>query len=328
MSCRSTTSVSIPSSIAAVGRRVAPYSEWTGSPVASSRDDGTLSSSTPRMPCSGLNSATTVTPGALCSKSMVDAPVTDFPVWLVMRPTLRPFSIAKPSRASTSMPGSTRVVGVAPTGRAASADAPKSVPVKRRSRVCPSGGGSRIAEAATVATRARTAPTSPVPSGCRRLDRKITKRPVRGSAQSDVPVNPVWPNEPIGINSPRLAEKLVSTSQPRPRAARMPTGVAWVIIFATVSGASTRRGPRAPPASSMRTNRVRSRAVLKRPAWPATPPMRRAVGSCTTPRSGSSPGALHGQASRKRQRSVGAMRPRRSMGGRKPVSVMPSGSKT
>ncbi len=280
------------------------------------------------MPCSGLKSATSDTPGALCSRSMVGVPLAARPVWLVMSPTLRPCSSAKPSRASTSMPVSTRVVGVPGTGRAGSGEAPKSVPVVRRLVGSSSPGPPLSAAAAMVATRARSGVTSPLPSGCRRLERKITNSFVRGSTQIDVPVKPVWPNEPSGISSPRLAEKPVSTSHPRPRCALRLAGVAGVIILATVSGDSTRRGPRAPPPSSIRTKRVRSRAVLKRPAWPATPPIRRAVGSCTTPRSGSASGALHGHASRKRQRSVGAIRPTRSSGGWKPVSVMPSGSNT
>ena len=62
------------------------------------------------------------------------------------------------------------------------------------------------ADAATVATRARRGVTSPVPSGCTRFDMKITNRPVAGSIQTDVPVNPVWPNDPIGSSSPRLDE--------------------------------------------------------------------------------------------------------------------------
>src|SRR5437763_299337 len=42
------------------------------------------------MPCSGLNSATTVTPGALRSRSMVGLPERSMPVWLVIRPMRRP----------------------------------------------------------------------------------------------------------------------------------------------------------------------------------------------------------------------------------------------
>jgi hypothetical protein len=47
------------------------------------------------------------------------------------------------------------------------------------------------ADAATVATRARSGVTSPLPSGCTRLDRKTTNISVVGSIQIDVPVKPV-----------------------------------------------------------------------------------------------------------------------------------------
>src|SRR5262245_60530755 len=74
-----------------------------------------------------------------------------------------------------------------------------------------------ISVAATVATFPRSAVTSPVPSGCRRLERKITYDFDPGSTQMLVPVNPVWPNEaPIGNRSPRLAEYDVSISHPSP----------------------------------------------------------------------------------------------------------------
>src|SRR5262245_1040052 len=62
------------------------------------------------------------------------------------------------------------------------------------------------AAAAIVATRPRKTVTSPLPSGCSRLERKMTYDRDAGSIQSDVPVNPVCPNEPIGKRSPRLAE--------------------------------------------------------------------------------------------------------------------------
>ena len=63
-----------------------------------------------------------------------------------------------------------------------------------------------IADAAIVATRARSGVTSPLPSGWTRLDRKTTNIRVNGSIQSDVPVKPVCPNDPIGSSSPRLPE--------------------------------------------------------------------------------------------------------------------------
>ena len=57
-----------------------------------------------------------------------------------------------------------------------------------------------------VATRARSGVTSPLPSGCTRFERKTTQVFVSGSIQSDVPVKPVWPNEPSGSSSPRFDE--------------------------------------------------------------------------------------------------------------------------
>ena len=77
----------------------------------------------------------------------------------------------------------------------------------------------------------------------------------------------------------------------------------------------------------MRQKRERSAAVLNRPAWPATPPMRLAVGSCTTPRSISS----RRPAARPRERRTRLRWARSSdaatAGGRNVVSRMPSGSK-
>ena len=68
------------------------------------------------------------------------------------------------------------------------ADGTKSRPV-----IATSGGSvTPVAADATIdATRARSAPTSPCPSGCTRFDRKMTQTPVSGSTQIDVPVNPV-----------------------------------------------------------------------------------------------------------------------------------------
>src|ERR1019366_2751214 len=68
-------------------------------------------------------------------------------------------------------------------------------------------GAMSVSDAATIdAILARSGVTSPAPSGCTRLDRKITKTLVAGSIQIDVPVKPVWPNEPMGRKSPRFAE--------------------------------------------------------------------------------------------------------------------------
>ncbi|MEZ5286573.1 MAG: hypothetical protein R2712_17555 [Vicinamibacterales bacterium] len=117
-------------------------------------------------------------------------------------------------------------------------------------------------------------------------------------------------------------------SHPSPRFAAIDSGVAREVMRATVAGARMRTPSSVPPASSMRAKRDRSRAVEKRPACPATPPMRREVGSWTTPLRGTAEGRLHGQASIVSQRSVGAILVRWSAEGRNPVSRIPSGWNT
>ena len=67
-------------------------------------------------------------------------------------------------------------------------------------------GRSMTAAAASVATRPRRATTCPPPSGCTRFERKTTNVWLDGSTQIDVPVKPVWPNEPTGNRAPRFAE--------------------------------------------------------------------------------------------------------------------------
>ena len=74
-----------------------------------------------------------------------------------------------------------------------------------RTGICPAGR-SITAAAASVATRPRSATTRPPPSGCTRFERKTTNVRLDGSSQIDVPVKPVWPNEPTGNRSPRFAE--------------------------------------------------------------------------------------------------------------------------
>jgi hypothetical protein len=76
----------------------------------------------------------------------------------------------------------------------------------------------------------------------------------------------------------------------------------------------------------MRQKIARSAAVLNNPAWPATPPMRRAVQSCTTPRIIFALGPSHGQPNSVHG-SVGAIRGCSDAGGRNIVSFIPSGSK-
>src|SRR4029450_2798556 len=181
-----------------------------------------------------------------------------------------------------------------------------------------------MAAATTDATRARSGVTSPRPSGCTRFDRKITNVLVTGSIHIDGPVKPVWPKDPIGNSSPRLDDSGESISQPRPRAGAIVSGVARRVIFATLSGERIRRPFHFPPARSIRANIARSSAVPNSPACPAYPPLRRAVGSCTTPRSREAAGVSQGQASGSHD-SVGAMRFLIDEGGRKPVSRIPSG---
>ena len=87
--------------------------------------------------------------------------------------------------------------------RPATAPGRSRVPVRA---TCGGTTASGMAEATTLATRARSGVASPLPAGCTRLVRMITNVRVSGSIHSDVPVNPVWPNDPTGNNSPRLAE--------------------------------------------------------------------------------------------------------------------------
>ncbi len=85
-----------------------------------------------------------------------------------------------------------------------SPEGPKSRPVHMAVAAPP--GADRIADAATVATRARSGVTSPFPSGWTRLERNTTNMSVNGSIHSDVPVQPVCPKEPTGSSSPRFEE--------------------------------------------------------------------------------------------------------------------------
>ena len=89
-------------------------------------------------------------------------------------------------------------------------------------------------------------------------------------------------------------------------------GCCGVVIFSTISG--DRIGL---PFSNAWANFERSSAVEKTPACPATPPMRRALGSCTTPRS-ILPCSSY---------SVGAILGRQAAGGRKRVCVICNGVK-
>ena len=125
-----------------------------GRPVVSSRLSETAASTSPRMPCSGLNSLTSLTPGARNRTSIVEAPPRVRPVWLVTSPTRLFRSGRNPSSTRTSIPHRTgrtaRAVfgsedGAGPGSARASAD---------RGRP---GDASTIAAAASVATSTRSA---------------------------------------------------------------------------------------------------------------------------------------------------------------------------
>src|SRR6266403_6226733 len=100
---------------------------------------------------------------------------------------------------------------------------------------------------------------------------------VVGSIQSDTPVYPVCPKDPTGNSSPRFVENGESISQPNPRTAVPVAGCCGEIILAIVADVNIPR----PPSSNACANFARSSAVENNPECPATPPIRRAVGSCT-----------------------------------------------
>ena len=66
-------------------------------------------------------SRTTVTPGALLSRSIVRLPSRSFPLWLETMAILRPWSGLKLSRSRTSMPLSTGATGAGPSSVSATA---------------------------------------------------------------------------------------------------------------------------------------------------------------------------------------------------------------
>src|SRR2546426_1505815 len=88
---------------------------------------------------------------------------------------------------------------------------------------------------------------------------------LEGSIQTEVPVKPVWPNDPSGKSSPRGAEYIESMSQPRPRTVGLHGGLCGVVIFCTMAAAKMRLpfGP-TPPANIMRQKMVKSSAGGKK----------------------------------------------------------------
>src|SRR4029077_20865153 len=168
--------------------------------------------------------------------------------------------------------------------------------------------------ATSVATFDRSPIAFPFPRGCTALVSKMMYVCVVGSIHIDVPVHPVCPNDPTGNRSPRFDENGESISHPNPRSTGAAGGCSGEVIFSTVT--ADKIPP--PPFSSACAKFARSSAVENSPACPATPPIRRALGSCTTPRSMCSCSS----------NCVGAILDRHEEGGRYRVRVIFKGAKT
>ena len=255
------------------------------------------------MPCSGLKSDTSVTPGAACSTSMVLVPSRARPVWLVTSPTRLP-------RRTRELIGREHVdarqhARRRPTGGARAAGrAPKSPPDEPRRPAAGAAsqrgghdGGDAGAEGRHVALAVgvdavreedhegpgdRIDPERrPGPPGVpERADREEIAA-VHREARVDVPA------EAAHLAEGRRRGRAASSAPPRKARA------------GALRRACRRQQHPAEP------REVGGRA--EQPACPATPPIRRAVGSCTVPRSIAARGPPHGQASGVHA-SVGAMR--------------------
>ena len=226
------------------------------------------------MPCSGLKSATSCTPGALCSRSIVVAPlggaagvVGDEADALALEQRRSRRARARRCPAAPVRPVRRRADGC---------DAPKSVPVMpagrrgadvtaRPASRSPPSRGSR-GNGRDLAAQRRHVALAVGMQAAREKDDVAAS--TTGSIQSDVPVKPVCPNEPMGNSSPRFDENGESMSQPRPRTLGMPAGVAGVVIFATVGGDSTRTSPSRPPSEQ---HAREARQIARRAEQPGVP---------------------------------------------------------
>src|SRR6266705_291448 len=92
-----------------------------------------------------------------------------------------------------------------------------------------------MAAATAVATLARKEIAELWPRGWTAFVKRMMYVRVVGSIHSEVPVKPVWPNEPTGSNSPRFDENGESISQPSPRSAVAAGGCWEVVIFSMES---------------------------------------------------------------------------------------------
>ena len=160
MSCRSTTSVSMPGEhrrrSAAASRRTANESAARSSRRVT---NGTFSSSMPRMPCSGLKSATSFTSGAV--REQIDRASrrrARRPVWFVSSADRACRAAARTlRRASTSMPVRTGAARGASGAADARSRAPKAARRRRRGVIARRAAARpSSAAAATVATLPRS----------------------------------------------------------------------------------------------------------------------------------------------------------------------------
>ena len=167
-----------------------------------------------------------------------------------------------------------------------------------------------IADATTVATRARSGVTSPLPSGWTRFDRNTTNALRHG-------IDPERRPGETGVaeraDAAAARRGLTNTSSRCPSRARARSDRRSRSPASSFSRPSAARECASPCSCRRRAacwqKIARSAAVLNNPAWPATPPIRRAVGSWTTPRIISCP--VRRTASRTRcSGSVGAIRGR------------------
>ena len=137
-------------------------------------------------------------------------------------------------------------------------------------------------------------------SGWTRLESSTTQRARGGSIQIEQPVKPRWPTPSLGHARPPTSPSATGGPSRGTRSSRGPPTESIVGARASTARGAGSRSSATPcqAATSACTMRETSRAVEKRPAWPATPPMARAFSSWTMPRSSPSVGAQRGGVAR------------------------------
>ena len=241
------------------------------------------------MPCSGLNSLTSFTPGRGTARRSSRPPPRVRPVWLVTSPTClsaqRAELLLDQDVDPASRVGSGRDRSCTGLRRSGS-DRPPADGRDGRS------GASTIAAAASVATSYRSAVgEAPRPSGCSRLVRMMTNVSVSGSIQRLVPVKP-GVAEAGGTEQPAARRALARLDVPAQAPALVRRASRRRRSWSGRPAARARGGrwARLRRSSSVWAKIARSSAVANSPAWPATPPSARDRGSWTTPRSIRPPG--------------------------------------